>query len=150
MHSIKLADQQMHFSSAHFVMGANYCEGLHGHNYQVEVELYGPLNSLGMVMDFRDLKKRIIRICKEFDHKILLPGKSESISIHKTDSVVAVTAGEKEYQFPVEDCLLLPIKATTSEILAQYIHASTSIEPEFKLMICVAESSGSKGCYSTV
>lgn len=149
MHSIKLHDQEMHFSSAHFIIGTDYCEGLHGHNYQVEISLIGPLDSLGMVMDFRDLKRKAIEVCKNLDHKVLLPGKSEVLSISIASSNVVITAVGKRYELPKEDCMILPISATTAEILAQYIYESIKIGPEYRLEVCVAESIGSKGCYST-
>ncbi|NHJ12782.1 MAG: 6-carboxytetrahydropterin synthase QueD [Candidatus Thorarchaeota archaeon] len=148
MHSIKLHDSSMHFSSAHFVMGADYCEGLHGHNYHVEVVLVGPLNSLGMVMDFRELKKQVVQICKKLDHRVLLPGESRVITIQESGSNVVVEAAGKRYELPEEDCTILPISATTVEILAQYIAESLSFDSRFQIEVCVAENVGSKGCYS--
>jgi 6-pyruvoyl-tetrahydropterin synthase len=37
---------------------------VHGHNYIIEVWVYGPLNSEGMVQDFSSIKKAVMA----FDH----------------------------------------------------------------------------------
>ena len=62
-----------HFSAAHFLR--NYkgkCENLHGHNWKVEVLVSrANLNSLGMAMDFSDLKKMTQSAIDEFDHQQL-------------------------------------------------------------------------------
>ncbi len=59
-----------HFSAAHFLR--NYkgkCETLHGHNWKVEVLVSSSkLNSLGMVIDFSDLKKITSDVLEELDH----------------------------------------------------------------------------------
>ncbi|GAX61788.1 6-pyruvoyl-tetrahydropterin synthase [Candidatus Scalindua japonica] len=48
------------------------CERLHGHNWRVEVTLKAEkLNELGMVMDFKDIKKRLEEILSRFDHSYL-------------------------------------------------------------------------------
>ena len=61
------------FSAAHFLR--NYkgkCENLHGHNWKVEVVVSSSkLNSLGMVMDFSDLKKLTKGVLRELDHTCL-------------------------------------------------------------------------------
>jgi len=45
------------------------CNKLHGHRYVIEVELEGPVNKNGMVMDFSELKRRVNKC--SFDHKFL-------------------------------------------------------------------------------
>lgn len=61
------------FSSAHTLRGyKGKCENLHGHNWKVEVSVYSnKLDKLGMVMDFKDLKKTTYAILDELDHKNL-------------------------------------------------------------------------------
>ena len=45
------------------------CERLHGHNWKVEISLYSEkLDSLGMVMDFKELKSLLNEVLKELDH----------------------------------------------------------------------------------
>ncbi|MCK4810552.1 MAG: 6-carboxytetrahydropterin synthase QueD [Candidatus Omnitrophica bacterium] len=70
MYKIKVISE---FSAAHFLR--NYkgkCESLHGHNWKVETIISSDaLDSLGMVMDFSDLKKIVGEVLEEFDHKCL-------------------------------------------------------------------------------
>ncbi|MBN1786540.1 MAG: 6-carboxytetrahydropterin synthase [Candidatus Methanofastidiosa archaeon] len=56
-------------SAAHH-LNLNYeskCSKTHGHNYLVEVWIYGELNENGMIMDFSDIKDVVYR----YDHKDL-------------------------------------------------------------------------------
>lgn len=48
------------------------CERLHGHNWKVDVVLRSSaLDSLGMVVDFRDAKRLIGEALDTFDHRLL-------------------------------------------------------------------------------
>ena len=70
MYTIKVTAQ---FNSAHNLREyKGKCEELHGHNWKVEVRASSlELNDLGMVMDFKDLKKPLKSIILELDHKYL-------------------------------------------------------------------------------
>jgi 6-pyruvoyltetrahydropterin/6-carboxytetrahydropterin synthase len=139
----------MHFSSAHFVSGIKKCERLHGHNYTVEVFITGPLDVHDMVLDFREVKDHVIKICKYLDHKLLLPAESSKIKVRDLDDTVEIRVDEKRYILPKEDCLILPISATTVEKLAEYIAGRLEVPETHSLRVCVSESPGSVGCYDT-
>jgi len=139
----------MSFSAAHFVVGADYCESLHGHNYTVEAIVTGPLDTIGMVLDFRDVKKQAVNVCARLDHKVLLPENSEAITIDKTDISYDVNIGGKRYVFPREDCIVLPFPATTAELIAEYIAGELQFQSNCSVKVCVSESLGSTGCYNT-
>ncbi len=48
------------------------CERLHGHNWHIEVRLRAAkLNKLGMVMDFRDVKRVLKDVTDRLDHRYL-------------------------------------------------------------------------------
>ena len=48
------------------------CEDMHGHNWKVEVCVVSEtLDRLGMVIDFKDLKKTLKEIMNSLDHKYL-------------------------------------------------------------------------------
>ncbi|MFH0976079.1 MAG: 6-carboxytetrahydropterin synthase QueD [Spirochaetota bacterium] len=70
MYRLKVFD---HFSSAHFLNGyKGKCESLHGHNWKVEAEVEGEkLDNLGMLIDFKILRKLLGEILKEMDHRLL-------------------------------------------------------------------------------
>ncbi|MCF6159258.1 MAG: 6-carboxytetrahydropterin synthase QueD [wastewater metagenome] len=61
------------FSAAHNLRGyKGQCENLHGHNWKVQVVLKAEkLNSIGMVMDFREVKEIAEDIIMRFDHAYL-------------------------------------------------------------------------------
>ncbi|MCS7118789.1 MAG: 6-carboxytetrahydropterin synthase QueD [Archaeoglobaceae archaeon] len=58
------------FSAAHSIPGHKKCGKVHGHNFEVSVEVEGELRN-GMVMDFFDLKKLLKEILERFDHSML-------------------------------------------------------------------------------
>lgn len=70
MYSLKV---QGTFSSAHNLRGyKGKCEDLHGHNWIVEITVESDgLDHLGMVLDFKYLKKRLSAVLEEMDHKYL-------------------------------------------------------------------------------
>jgi len=61
------------FSAAHVLQEiGGKCEDLHGHNFIVEATIGGrSLNSEGILVDFRDVKKWLAGILEEFDHRCL-------------------------------------------------------------------------------
>jgi len=64
---------QTHFSSAHRLRGyEGECEALHGHNWKVSLEVTAErLNNLGMVADFKALKRELALIIQGLDHRYL-------------------------------------------------------------------------------
>lgn len=61
------------FSSAHALRGySGKCENIHGHNWQVEVIVSSDiLNEIGLVIDFKLLKKYLGEIMETLDHKFI-------------------------------------------------------------------------------
>jgi 6-pyruvoyltetrahydropterin/6-carboxytetrahydropterin synthase len=61
------------FAAAHILRGYHgCCERLHGHNWQVEVEVKShDLDNLGMVMDFAQIKQIANKFIKQLDHRYL-------------------------------------------------------------------------------
>jgi len=61
------------FSAAHQIKEAGgHCENLHGHNYKVQVFLEGEnLDTTGMLVDFREVKKKVKRCVDKLDHTYL-------------------------------------------------------------------------------
>ena len=70
------------FDSAHCLRGyEGACENLHGHTYRVMVSCQGSeLDHLGMLVDFKRLKKELGEIVSYLDHRYLndLPEFQES------------------------------------------------------------------------
>ncbi|NPA40120.1 MAG: 6-carboxytetrahydropterin synthase QueD [Thermodesulfobacteria bacterium] len=61
------------FSAAHFLRDyEGSCEKLHGHNWKVELTVKGKkLNSIGLLLDFKVLKKILSEVLKELDHRLI-------------------------------------------------------------------------------
>lgn len=61
------------FSSAHSLRGyQGRCEGLHGHNWHVEITVAAKkLDKIGLAVDFKILKKRLNETLEGLDHKYL-------------------------------------------------------------------------------
>jgi len=62
-----------HFSAAHrLAEDAGKCARLHGHNWEVEVFVRGEeLNEAGMLIDFRELRRRVREEIEDLDHSDL-------------------------------------------------------------------------------
>jgi 6-pyruvoyltetrahydropterin/6-carboxytetrahydropterin synthase len=70
MYSLKVEGT---FSSAHNLRGyKGKCEDLHGHNWRVVICIKSKdLDSIGMVLDFKYLKKELNAELEKMDHKYL-------------------------------------------------------------------------------
>ncbi len=120
--SIRVGKEELCFSACHFlVLGPESAEPLHGHTYRASVELAGPLNLNGMVADFTWIRPALRNLLQELDHRILLAGQDARLQIHQTGHELEVRLGARRWVFPRSDCLLLPLAATTTELLAQYL-----------------------------
>lgn len=64
---------QSQFSGAHHLKRSKgKSEGLHGHNYRVEVKVSSEVvDRDGIVLDFKILSKRLERVLQKFHHKYL-------------------------------------------------------------------------------
>ncbi len=61
------------FAAGHALRGyKGKCENVHGHNYRVQVTVAGDkLNSIGLLVDFTDLKAALRELADSFDHRFL-------------------------------------------------------------------------------
>ncbi len=103
------------FSACHFIPRHEKCSRLHGHTYILRLRLEGDIGKDGMVMDFVSLKKELRKFVEEFDHRTLLPGKSDEVILTVGSESVNVVCGNKSYMFPREDVVILEVPTTTAE-----------------------------------
>jgi len=119
---VRLAKDYFVFSAAHFITFAgNICERLHGHNYRVEAEIFGPLDENHYVIDFIAARDALHALCLELDHHMLLPTTHPTIHVTEGETEVEVTFEDRRWVFPRGDCILLPVPNTTTELLARYL-----------------------------
>ena len=109
------------FSSAHIIPEYEKCGRLHGHTYAVHAKIGGKPDSKGIILDFSLLKDALQEIVDELDHKIMIPEKSNAAKIEKGKDSVKIDSLGKQYVFPINDCVFLPINSTSAENLASYI-----------------------------
>ena len=119
---VRVSKDYLVFSAGHFItFDGDVCERLHGHNYRVAAEVHGPLDENHYVVDFIALRDTLRGIVDELDHRMLLPTEHRLIHVAADEQRVQVTFEDRRWEFPREDCVLLPVANTTSELLARYI-----------------------------
>ena len=107
------------FSACHFIPRHEKCSRLHGHSYILRLRLEGDIGEDGMVMDFVILKKELKSFIEEFDHKTLLPGRSDEVALTISDESVEAVSNGKRYVFPRMDVVILDVPTTTAEEMAK-------------------------------
>ena len=118
---VRISDDSLVFSAAHFITIGADCERLHGHNYRAAAEVSGPLDENQCVVDFLLLRENLQAILQDLDHRVLLPAQSASICVTAGEDELTATFAQRRWVFPRADCALLPIANTTAELLARYI-----------------------------
>ncbi len=121
-YKVRVTKDPLVFCSGHFISyEGDKCERLHGHNYRTAVEIEGDLDPNKYVFDFIALKHRTREITDGLDHRMMLPTRNPYITLEETARAVRVRYRDREWLFPRDDCVLLPVENTTAELLARYI-----------------------------
>jgi 6-pyruvoyltetrahydropterin/6-carboxytetrahydropterin synthase len=121
-YTVRVTKDYLVFCSGHFISyEGDRCERLHGHNYRASAEIEGELDENRYVFDFIALKNRLRAITDELDHRMMLATANPFIRVEEGAKSVHVRYRDREWLFPREDCVLLPIENTTAELLARYI-----------------------------
>jgi 6-pyruvoyltetrahydropterin/6-carboxytetrahydropterin synthase len=121
-YKVRVTKDHLVFCSGHFISyEGDKCERLHGHNYRSTVEIEGQLDENHYVFDFVALKRLTKAITDELDHHMMLATRNPHIQLEERGGSIHVRYRQREWSFPREDCVLLPIENTTAELLARYI-----------------------------
>jgi 6-pyruvoyltetrahydropterin/6-carboxytetrahydropterin synthase len=101
------ASKFVDFCYGHRIPGhGGKCRHLHGHNARVEIECEGPLDELGMVVDFLEIKRLVSAwIDEHWDHRMIL---------QRGDPLVEQLRAQGEPVFELEG-------PTTAENLARHL-----------------------------
>lgn len=158
MYTIHLAKETFKFSCSHFtILGPDLAERLHGHNYQVRIriELSKTDPKLGLAFDFNEVKPLIRAFCDELDERILIPRQSPYLQIEESKEQVHVKFAKKQYSFPLEDTLILPLVNITSEELARHaterlVKAIKDLPAWTSLEVNIEETRGQSVSYSVL
>lgn len=122
--TLHLAKQNFKFSSAHFlIFDEKSAEMLHGHNYQVRVDVScsaAATEAKGYVVDFNVLKKMIKEQCDVWDEHILLPEKHPDMKhmISQSGKNYDIHFRDRFYSFPILETIWLPVTNTSVENLS--------------------------------
>jgi len=122
--SVAIGKEVLRFTAAHFIAFRGFREPLHGHTYQVQVTVSGPVGPDGYVVDFLVLKKIAEEECAQLHFRTLLPAQSDCLTIEESTTEVTVLCEDgARFTFPRQDVSLLPIVHTSSEEIARYLIA---------------------------
>jgi 6-pyruvoyltetrahydropterin/6-carboxytetrahydropterin synthase len=122
--SVAIGKEQLRFTAAHFIAFRGFREPLHGHTYQVQVTVSGPLGPDGYVIDFLTLKKIAEEECAHLHFRTLLPHRSDCLRIEEEATTISVECEDgSRFFFPRQDVCLLPLVHTSSEEIARYLLA---------------------------
>jgi len=124
--TLQLAKQNFKFSSAHFlIFDAKNAERLHGHNYQVRVEIGIPnqeaIKASGFFVDFNVFKKYIKSALDRWDEMVILPKDHPDMKFNFKGPSLEVNFRERFYTFPANEVVLLPVTNTSVEQLSRLL-----------------------------
>ncbi|MFN0093275.1 MAG: 6-pyruvoyl trahydropterin synthase family protein [Dehalococcoidia bacterium] len=152
---VSVERNRLRFAAAHMATFHGECEPLHGHNYDVSLEVEGALTEDAWVWDFGDLKRTMRGLCEQLDHKFLLQRQSTMLAIEEQAAHWSVAFGDKSYLFPKADVAVLPIPNTTAEQIAEWMGGFVIAELKrlgatniVRVTIGVEEMPGQAGWYT--
>jgi len=102
------------FDSSHFLALPydSKCLRIHGHTYNVDVEIWGDLDERGMIFDFNHLSNLI----KEIDHRILT-----SVEwVKEEGDYIIITQNNKDLKLPKSEVVLIDAPNVTAELIAEW------------------------------
>ncbi len=152
---VSVERNRLRFAAAHMATFLDDCEPIHGHNYDVILELEGELTEESWVWDFGDLKRRTKAIIDNLDHKFLLQRESRLLEIEETPDSWNIRYRDRGYVLPKSDVIALPIDNSTAERLADWIagqllagFAPDAAKTVRRLTVGVEEMPGQAGWYT--
>lgn len=156
--SIFIEKDYLKFSAAHFLIFPDgSAERLHGHNYKVTVGIETELDPHGLVVNFKEIKPMVRRLCDELDEHLLIPGKHPVLRANEVEGgQMEIRYLQRRYLVPRDEVIVLPIGNTSAENLAtwfarelrQRMRADWPQLQVKRLEVGVEETPGQQGIYS--
>lgn len=149
--TLHLAKENFKFSAAHFlIFDEKRAEKLHGHNYQVKVDIVVPpeadLAASGFFIDFNVFKKSIKARLDQWDEMVLLPKNHADMKLSENGPSLEVRFRDRFYVFPKDEVVLLPVTNTSveqlSRILAGEFYAEFKAHKVKRVTVTVEETRG--------
>ena len=152
---ITLERNTLRFAAAHFATFGGECEPLHGHNYDVFVQIDGELTPDSWVIDFSEAKRMVRGLCQELDHKFLLATANTALQIELGPHEYEIRFGDRRYVMPADDVAVLDIDNSTAERLAEWLASRLAAEVAkrggtnvMSITVGVEEMPGQAGWYT--
>ncbi len=122
-HRVTVKRDQYKFSCAHMtVFPDGTKERLHGHNYQLGLELELAAVDFARMLPFVAIKDCLAGLCLELRERVLIAEHNPLTTLVRVDAdEVELTVCGKRYVFPREDVVLLPIDNVSVEALAAHL-----------------------------
>jgi len=99
-YKISVERNTLRFSAAHFTASHGQAERLHGHNYDLLVEVEGQLSEDAWVIDFGELKRIAEALCQQLDHRFLLPRDNPALTVTDLDDAWQIASPDGRYVIP--------------------------------------------------
>ncbi len=122
--TLHIRKDYLKFSAAHMtVFPDGGKERLHGHNYQVQldVELTEP-PVLARLLGYEVFKRALLAVCDDWDEKVLIAGDNPWLEwLPGTDGECAFRLCGKRYVLPADEVAVLEVDNITTENLARLL-----------------------------
>src|SRR5688572_2627696 len=121
---LRIAREQYKFSVAHMtVFPDGSKERLHGHNYQLGVEIEVTDVALAQMIAFAPIKAALGALCAEWKERVMIAERNPHLELVSVVPEVELRLCGERYVFPSADVLPLPIDNISVE--APPTHAAT-------------------------
>lgn len=140
-HHISVRREQYKFSCAHMtVFPDGSKERLHGHNYQVGLDLELTDVAFERMLPFAAIKDALAAICHDLRERVLVASRNPLTTVVRDDDELELLVCGKRYLLPREDAVLLPIDNVSVEGLADHLadRLLTSLGPQFPAGVVTA------------
>lgn len=132
--------------------------GLIGASYIVDIELQGPLDQQGMVLDFSTVKKQIKRLIDEtVDHKLLVPSRYVGIQVAYQGEQVSLQFRDQQdllwqHSSPAVAIAQIPLDDIDAKLLTPWLQSQIQeqLPKNLQLKLTLREEviDGADYCYS--
>jgi 6-pyruvoyltetrahydropterin/6-carboxytetrahydropterin synthase len=119
--SVAIDKGSAHFSASHVIISDQFEEGLHGHNYLVEIEIEGNVDPDDLLIDFIFLEKLLSQALLNWDHFVLLPSNNKKMKICENEDNIEIKYGNRFYSLPKAEIKFLSCTNVTTEVLARLL-----------------------------
>jgi len=115
---VRVGIEGFSLDSAHYTLSSPKDDQLHGHTYNIDVEVEGPVDeNSGFVVDFNVLREMVKEVVKEWDHKFIVP--KRDIPKIKVESPFRLEIKEIDHPFPTVEYIGLEIAKSAHRRLGE-------------------------------